>query len=162
MKKIILVLIIFSSIALYGQFNDDNSGFSTSDLGIKINNNNDMASFLNISNLRMQHSISMSMGSSSLGNESYVSYHNRFFLPFSDKLNLSGDVILRQQAFSSNPMMQAFGNQNNGIYFNTNLEYKISENSKISIGMSNIPRYNYYNPYYYGVNSLWHTEIEER
>ncbi len=161
MKKIIWILILFSSVVLYGQFNDDNSEFSTSDLGLKINNNNDMASFLNISNLQMQHSISMSMGSSSLGNESYVSYHNRFFIPFSDKLNLSGDVILRQQAFSSNPMMQALGNQNNGIYFNTNLEYKISKDSKISIGISNIPRYNY-NPYYYGVNSLWNTRIEER
>ncbi|MEA3499716.1 MAG: hypothetical protein U9R41_01665 [Candidatus Marinimicrobia bacterium] len=161
MKKIILILVIFSSIALYGQFNDDNSEFSTGDLGLKINNNNDMASFLNISNLQMQHSISMSMGNSSLGSESYVSYHNRFFIPFSDKLNLSGDVILRQQAFSSNPMMQALGEQNNGIYFNTNLEYQLSEDSKISIGFSNIPRYNY-NHYYYGVNSLWNTRIQER
>ena len=155
MKKIIFILIVFMSMSLFAQFNEDNFGFVTRDLGVKINNNSDMVSFLNINKLQMNHSISMSMGNSSLGSESYVSYHNRFYFPFSEKLNISGDVIFRQQAFFSNPMMQAIGNQNNGVYFNTNLQYKISKNSTISIGMSNIPRYNYYNPYYYGVNSLW-------
>lgn len=147
------------SISVFGQFADNDDSFLYRNLGVQINNNNDMASFLNINNLKMQHSISMSMGGSSLGNESFVSYHNKFYFPLSEKINISGDVILRQQAFSSNPLMQSIGNQNNGIYFDTKLQYKISENSIISIGMSNIPRYNYYNPlYYYGANSIWQNE----
>lgn len=159
MKGKILIIIIAFSVTLFGQFNSGISDFTTSDLGTEINNNNDMASFLNISRLKMEHSFSMSMGGSSFGSQSFVSYHNKFMLPFSEKLTLSGDVILRQQAFASNPMMKTLGNQTSGIYFDTNLEYKINENSKVSFGISNIPRYNYYNPYYYGGNSLWQNEI---
>ncbi|MDD3806621.1 MAG: hypothetical protein PHE86_01110 [Candidatus Marinimicrobia bacterium] len=120
-------------------------------VGLRLRNSQETAAFLNLKKLQMKHSFSMSVGSSGIGSESVISYHNQFIYPVNAHLMFYGDLILAQQAYASNPIMERLGNNFNSIYYNANMEYMFSDKTKLVLGISNIPTYFYYpwgiNPY---------------
>lgn len=156
--KRFLVLISFCimcSIPLSAQSFDDISEFSPQGVGYDMSNARSAAAFLDWSKFQMHHSVSMSMGSSSVGAQSYLTYQNQFFMPINSKLSFYGNLYWQLQTYASNPALERLNAPVGDIYFDANLVYKISENSTLSLGFAKYPSmngYSYlpgmsYNPY---------------
>ena len=152
--KIIAILIVVAAY-VNAQFMPEESIFDSRSIGLNLNSSRDVAGLM--SHLQMQHSISMSVGSSAFGSQSLMAYQNNFYLPLSRKLRLFGTLSVVQPTFSSGLYTQMpFANQPQ-VYYDTRLEYRVGDNATINIGLSNQPRY-YYNPYranIYGVPGRW-------
>lgn len=119
-------------------------------IGLRLRDSRETATFLDLTKLQMRHSFSMSVGSSVMGSESVMAYHNQFMFPVNANLTFYGNLILMQQAYASNPAMERLGNGFNNIYYDANMEYKISDKTRLVLGISNIPTYSYpwtSNPY---------------
>ncbi len=110
-------------------------------IGLRLRDSRETATFLDFSKLQMRHSVSMSVGSSALGSESVLAYHNQFMFPVNANLTFYGNLILMQQAYASNPVMERLGNDIGNVYYDANMEYKISDKTRLSIGISNLPTY---------------------
>ncbi|HDR05390.1 MAG TPA: hypothetical protein ENN84_09130 [Candidatus Marinimicrobia bacterium] len=141
-----IIYLLTVSALLLAQFPVGQSGFSSRDIGVKINSSRDVASLF--SRLQMTHSVGAAMSSSSFGSIGVMSYQNNFFLPVSEKMSLKGTLYLMQPAFASNPMIQNNIGSDPSIYYDTELNYKLGEKTNISIGISNFPYYQ--SPYYQG------------
>ncbi len=151
------------ALPLQAQFASRQAGFDSRDIGMSIHHSGDMAGFL--SRLQMQHSVSMSVGSSSRGSQSALSYQNNFFLPISNRIRLAGSVSIVQPTFSGGLYARLPGQfSQTSIYYDTQVQFDLGENTKLNIGLSNIPRYyvpgyaapGYFNGLqYYGAPGLW-------
>jgi len=157
------LLICMAAVApLCAQYADEISEFTQQGVGFDMSNARSSAAFLDWSKIQMNHSVSMSMGTSVFGSESYLTYHNEFYMPLSSRLSFYGNLYWQLQAYASNPALERLNNPAGDIYFDANLVYKLSENSTISIGvarypslynmyMTGDPRYSnyYYDPFYF-------------
>lgn len=142
----LIMTVLITSGWAFGQYNTSvNSGFSTQDVGFKLNNSTELAGFL--SKLQMHHSFGVSMASSQNGSVGMMSYQNEFYLPLSERLHIKGDVFVVQPAFASNPLLQNTMGQNPSVYYDTELQYKLGENTHISLGLSNLPTFYSQNSY---------------
>ncbi len=148
-RTLLVTLTIF--IPLFGQIAGKLPTFSREGLGYDLSASQSSAAFLDWSRWQMQHSVSMSMGSSSLGSASYLTYQNRFYMPLSSRLSFYGNMYWQMQTHASNPVLQRIGSPLGAVYFDANLQYQLAENSTISLGISYLPSdYGYYgySPYY--------------
>ena len=119
-------------------------------IGLRLRDSRETASFLDLRKLQMRHSFSMSVGSSALGSQSILAYHNQFMFPVNAKLSFYGNLILMQQAWASNPVMERLEHGMNSICYDANMEYQISDKTRLILGISNLPTYSYpwtANPY---------------
>lgn len=153
-----LALLSFALITvLSAQFMHDMSKFTQKGVGYDMSEARASAAFLDWSQFQMHHSVSMSMGGSVMGSQSYLTYHNQFFMPLSSKLSFYGNLYWQLQAYASNPALARINSPAGDMYFDANFVYKISENSSISIGVARYPSiygyshlpgsYNHYNSF---------------
>ncbi|MFO7841209.1 MAG: hypothetical protein R6V48_03495 [Fidelibacterota bacterium] len=151
MKRIcVVVLTAFITVSfLSAQYNGEIREFNRENVGYDFSNAEEQAAFLDWSRIRMHHGVSMSMGSSALGSESYLTYHNQFYMPLSSKLSFYGNLYWQLQAYASNPALERVESPAGDIYFDANLVYKLGENSSLRLGVARYPS-NYYNPYFPG------------
>lgn len=161
-KALIIVLLLSAGILHAELLRFQKPSFPREDnIGLRLRDSRETATFLDLTKLQMRHSVSMSIGSSSLGGAAIVSYQNSFMFPVNAKLTFYGDLVLMQQAYASNPVMERLGSNMNNIYYNANMEYKFNNNTRLTVGMSNIPTYSYsypwMNPYQtnYRTPDLW-------
>ncbi len=153
MKKLSFILLLAFAVSVNGQFKKES--------GTKIDLKSKMISsptpsfvlgFINPNNFKMNHSLSMSY--SSFGSEGIALgvYRNSLYYKVSDKINLLVETSIVNSPYSS---LGGRASQSlNGIYLSrAQLNYKISDNSELSIQFSNDPT-RFYSPYssnpYYG------------
>lgn len=145
----VLFFLCMAAIApLSAQFVDEISEFTRQGVGFDMSNARSSAAFLDWSQLQMHHSVSMSMGSSVMGAQSYLTYHNEVYMPLSSRLSFYGNLYWQLQTYASDPALERLNSPAGEIYFDANLVYKLSENSSIRIGIARYPSYygNYYMP----------------
>ena len=146
MKRFMVFLFVCLMVVmpLMAQYIDEISEFTRQGVGFDMSNARSSAAFLDWSKVQMNHSVSMSMGSSAFGSESYLTYHNELYMPLSSRLSFYGNLYWQLQAYASNPALERLNSPAGDIYFDANLVYHLSENSTISIGIARYPGY-YYN-----------------
>ena len=149
MKKLIILFLIASSIS-FAQFKSDAE--KPVDIKSGITNYNPSSLFLgfiNLNNLEMHHSLSMSYGASANYGIALSTYTNSLSYKFNDQLNLEIDASIVNTPY--NTLGDSFTNSINGIYLSrAQLNYKPSENTNIILQFRSGPG-SYYNPYgYYG------------
>lgn len=153
MKRLTALFLICAVVLspLSAQLIDEISEFSRQGVGFDMSNAHSSAAFLDWSKIQMNHSVSMSMGASGWGSESYLTYHNEIYMPLGSRMAFYGNLYWQLQTYASNPALERLNAPAGDIYFDANLVYKISENSSISIGIARYPAmYGYYNSPYYG------------
>ena len=147
MKKLI-ILFIFAANIMFAQFKSD--GDKPVDIKAGITNYNPSSLFLgfiNLNNLEMHHSLSMSYSASSNYGMALSTYTNRLSYKFSDNLKLELDASIVNTPY--NTLGDSFTNSINGIYLSrAQLNYKPSENTNIVLQFRSGPGA-YYNPYGY-------------
>lgn len=147
MKRIIILLLFASSIS-FAQFKSESE--KTLDIKSGITNYNPSSLFLgfiNLNNLEMHHSLSMSYGASSNYGVALSTYTNSLSYKFSDNLKLELDASIVNTPY--NTLGDSFTNSINGIYLSrAQLNYKPSENTNIVLQFRSGPGA-YYNPYGY-------------
>lgn len=162
--KGLILLTCVSITILSAQIIDDISKFTQQGVGYDMSDAHSSAAFLDWSQFQMHHSVSMSMGGSAMGSQSYLTYHNQFSMPLSSKLSFYGNLYWQLQAYASNPALARINSPAGDLYFDANVVYKISENSSISIGIARYPSmygYSYlpglfnYNDTFSSYNSLF-------
>lgn len=145
MKDIILCFVVFSGV-LFSQYKED----ANKPVDFSVNFSEDtgpslLLGFINPNNFSMRHSFSMSY--SSFGNQGIALgvYTNRMQYNFNDDLSIEADVSFVNSPYST--FGDQFAKQINGIYLTrAQLNYKISENSKIVLQFNQVPS-GFYNPY---------------
>ncbi len=155
--KVLKGLMLLSMIlvaSLSAQIIDDISEFTRTGVGYDMSDARSSAAFLDWSQFQMNHSVSMSVGASAVGSQSFLTYHNQFYMPLNSKLSFYGNLYWQLQAYASNPALQRLNAPVGDIYFDANLVYKINENTNLSIGVARYPAtygyYNSYDPFYHG------------
>ncbi|MEA2076440.1 MAG: hypothetical protein U9O95_00290 [Candidatus Marinimicrobia bacterium] len=165
MKRLTVILFVclVAIVPLSAQYVDKISEFTQQGVGFDMSNARSSAAFLDWSKVQMNHSVSMSMGTSVMGAESYLTYHNEFYMPLSSRLSFYGNLYWQLQAYASNPALQRLNNPAGEIYFDANFVYKLSDNSTLSLGFARYPSI-YGNMYnmpgdlnypYYGYNPFY-------
>ena len=158
--KAFFIICLAGILPLSAQYVDEISEFTQNGVGFDMSNARSSAAFLDWSQIQMHHSVSMSVGASAFGSESYLTYHNELYMPLSSRLSFYGNLYWQLQAYASNPALERLNNPTGEIYFDANLVYKISENSSISFGIARYPAYyeyynrsilgeSFYDPYYF-------------
>tara|TARA_Y100000817_G_scaffold55148_1_gene40607 strand:+ start:10289 stop:10663 length:375 start_codon:yes stop_codon:yes gene_type:complete len=107
------------------------------------NEGGNIFNFFNPDNFSMNHSFGMSMNSFGGISKSYGTYTNNMNLKLNDKLMLKSLIYFVQPSNIQNlnsPMMN-----NPSIYYDANLNYKISENIMFQLSLSSSPNYYRYN-----------------
>lgn len=162
MKRLIFVILAatLANFPLHAQYAGELSDFRSENLGYDMSGSKAQANFLDWSRFEMRHSVSMNVGSSMLGSSSYLTYRNQFYMPLSSKLSFYGNLYWQMQTHASNPALSRINSPAGDIYFDANLNYKLGENSSISLGVSRYPMtyealyYGYspvYSPYYHSI-----------
>ncbi|MBU2491138.1 MAG: hypothetical protein KJ571_00835 [Bacteroidetes bacterium] len=152
MKKFIILFVITANLG-FAQYKSDLE--KPVDIKAGITNYNPSSLFLgfiNLDNLEMHHSLSMSYGASANYGIALSTYTNSLFYKFSDNLNLEIDASIVNTPY--NTLGDSFTNSINGIYLSrAQLNYKPSENTNIVLQFRSGPG-SYYNPYNYysGIN----------
>jgi hypothetical protein len=141
MKRIlsIMFLCLMVFLPLSAQYFSEIPEFDQEGVGYDMSNARSQAAFLDWSKFQMNHSVSMTMGGSSIGSQSYLTYHNQFYMPLNPRLSFYGNLYWQLQTSASNPVLQRLNSPAGDIYFDANLVYKISENSTISLGIARYP-----------------------
>lgn len=146
MKKVLLVLFVFSLTAL-AQFKEPGFPAATPTDGIySKSNSSGLFGFLNSENFQMRHSYNMSF--STMGNHSAAvgMYTNSMFYKFSKELNAQMDVSFVHSPY--NNLGQAFQNSMNNLYISrAAVNYQPSKDFLISIQYQRLPFNSYYSPY---------------
>ncbi|MDZ7821278.1 MAG: hypothetical protein U5N26_05380 [Candidatus Marinimicrobia bacterium] len=94
-RRYLVSLIALLGISLLSaQFSGEVPEFKREGVGYDFSNAKEQAAFLDWSRIQMRHGVSMSMGSSALGSESYLTYHNQFYMPLSSRLSFYGNLYL--------------------------------------------------------------------
>lgn len=149
MKKILLTGILLIGLVLvqhtaYAQFRDQTpSGFDNTGNIIKHNDSGNK-NFLNIAHLTMHQSLDFSVGT--FGGQVFNQnmFTNSMLFDFTPRLSGRLDVSLSMSPFANNFMQN--GKQARIFIRNADLNYRIGQNSSISIHFSQNP-YGYYNPF---------------
>lgn len=150
MKKILLLVLLSSTIA-FAQYRDDSSQkINIKESIVNHSPSNFFLGFLNPENFTMHHSIGMSYSSFGGQGVALGVYTNSMNFKFSDDLNLQVDASIVNTPYNS--FGDDFTNQLNGIYLSrAALNYKISNKSNLFIEYRGGPG-SYYSPYgFYGM-----------
>ncbi len=148
LKRLVIISLLFSSFS-FSQFKDKNVAPTIMDGITNYSPSGFLTNFLNPDNFKMKHSVSMSYAAFGGNGIALSTYTNSMALRLTKNLNIELDASVVASPYSS------FGNEHqkslNGIYLTrAQLNYKISENSKLVIQYLNLPPGSYYNsPYNY-------------
>lgn len=150
MKKLIFLLLVVFSVSVFGQFKEDSNVKPNIKDRLTTNYPSDlMLGFINPNNLSMNHSFSMSYSAIGGGGAAMGVYTNQLNYDFSKNLSLTVETSIINSPYNS--FGQGFSDQINGIYLSrAALNYRISENSAISVQFRSLPAGSYYSPYGYG------------
>lgn len=149
MKKIILILLISASVS-FAQFKKELD--KPIDIKSGITNYNPsgfLMGFINPQNFEMHHSLSMSYSSFGGQGVALGVYTNSMAYKFNDNLDIEADVSFVNSPYSS--FGDAHAKSLNGIYLSrAQLNYKFSDDFKLTLRYNQVPN-GYYSPYgYYG------------
>ncbi|MFZ1288819.1 MAG: hypothetical protein WAR79_01920 [Melioribacteraceae bacterium] len=149
MKKLIIIIAVFTSSLQFAQFKGDESKPINIKGGILSDNPvSSLFSFINPENFSMNHSFGISY--SSFGDNGLVLgvYTNHLAYEFSDKFNFELDASLVNSPY--NTLGDSFTKSINGFYIDkARINYNPSKDFNISLMFSNSPL-GYYNNYGYG------------
>src|SRR6056297_34886 len=108
MKNLMFIplIILLSVVSLYGQQVENASEFKTPGVGYDMSGAEEQAAFLNWSRVRMDHSVSMSMGGSALGSQSYLTYRYQIYMPLTSNLSFYGNLYWELQTSASSPALE--------------------------------------------------------
>lgn len=106
-------------------------------------------SWMNLLNMTMSHSYSMSFSNFGGQMQNLNAYTNHMFFDISDRLNAQVDVSLLHSPFG-NSFMNNDNLSTQIIIDQARLDYRLSPNSSISVQFSQRPSYYGYNPFGYG------------
>lgn len=106
-------------------------------------------SWMNLLNMTMSHSYSMSFSNFGGQMQNLNAYTNHMFFDISDRLNAQVDVSLLHSPFG-NSYMNNDNLSTQIIIDQARLDFKLSSNSSISVQFSQRPSYYGYNPFGYG------------
>ncbi len=144
MKKGILVIILLTSVATFGQFkNEGNKPIDLRQGMLTSYNSSFFQNFLNLNNLKMHNSFSMSY--STFGGQGLALgvFTNTLTYKFSNNLNFLLQTSIVNSPYST--LGSRFSQDLNGIYIRrAELNYRPSKNTFISIQFSNDPTRYYY------------------
>lgn len=143
---VFFTMIILMAFSLSAQEMSDVNTFSSPGVGFGFSGAESEAAYLDFSRIQMHQSVSMSMGNSAFGSESYLTYHNQLFMPLGSRMSFYGNLYWQLQAYVSNPALERLNSPAGEIYFDANLNYRLGENSSISLGIARYPA-SYYLPY---------------
>jgi hypothetical protein len=147
MKKLLLILLILSSLNVYAQFRDELNKQPDIKSGILNNSSSSLFGLFNPDNFKMSHTFDLSYQTSGFGNLALSTYTNSMFYKFNDQLNFQADISLVNSPYNS--FGKEFSKQINGIYLSrAQLNYKPSENMNIILQYRSYPA-GYYSPYMY-------------
>lgn len=159
MKKILALLIIISSVSLYGQFRDELNKQPDIKSGILNNGSSTLFGLFNADNFKMNHTFDISYQTSGFGNIALSTYTNSMFYKFSDKLNFQADVSLVNSPYNS--FGKDFSKQINGIYLSrAQINYKPTDNMNIIFQYRSFPAV-YYSPYMYDYSPFYRSYLYE-
>jgi len=160
MKKFIYIFILFS-VSIFGQFKSDLDKNVDIKSGILSGNPSpSLLGFFNPENFFMNHSVGMSFTSGGGYGYALGVYTNSMMYQFSENINIQADVSLVNSPYSS--LGNDFSKHINGIYITkAALNYKISDNTNLSIQYRQLPAGYGYGGYYNGFynNSFWNNSF---
>lgn len=150
MKRLFLIIFVFTVSASFAQFRDDANNKPDIRSGIVKNNSfGSILGFINPDNFSMHHSFGLSYTAfGNTGGMALGTYTNSMSYKFSDRLNIETDISIVNSPYNS--YGQEFSKQINGVYLSrAQLTYKPTDNMNIIIQYRTVPG-GYYSPYGYG------------
>lgn len=145
MKTLFFTVIIFALSALqsYGQFRDGVQPYKEYSATVATTpGNNTVGDWMNLLNMTMNHSYSMSFSNFGGQMQNINAYTNHMNFDISDRFNAQFDISVLHSPFGNS----FTGGQNDFgarvIIDQARLDYKISENAHISVQFSQRPYYN--------------------
>lgn len=168
MKKLATLFFFVFLVSVNAQFKSDlDKKIDLTNGMIKSPTSSFVLGFINPNNLTMNHSFSMSYMAGGGNGLALGVYTNSLFYKVSDNMNFLLETSIVNSPYSS--LGPNASNSINGIYISrAQLNYKISENSSISLQFSNDPTrvYNPYgtSPFYYNraFNGFYFNEPNEK
>ena len=152
--RIITLIALFSfslTLIAEAQFRNDRSPYTedVSATWATDGNKYTPGSWMNLLNMTMNHSYSMTFSNFGGQMQNLNAYTNHMFFDISDRLNAQVDISLLHSPFGNNFMNKDdFGTQI--IIDQARLDFRLSSNSSISVQFSQRPSYYGYNPFGYG------------
>ncbi len=114
-------------------------------------NQNSPGSWMNLLNMTMNHSYSMTFSNFGGRMQNLNAYTNHMFFDISDRLNAQVDVSLLHSPFG-NSFMNNDNLSTQIIIDQARVDFRLSSNSSISLQFSQRPSYYGYDPFGYGRN----------
>ncbi|OGU54325.1 MAG: hypothetical protein A2V66_14185 [Ignavibacteria bacterium RBG_13_36_8] len=147
MKKIFVVVLLFTTSLCYAQFKEELKKPVNILNGIVNNSPSSfILGFIDPNNLQIRHSVDMSFMASGKNSIALGVYTGSLSYKFNEKFNLRLDASIINSPYNS--LGKEFTNRINGLYLSrAQLNYKPSDNFFISIEYRQIPA-GYYTPYY--------------
>jgi hypothetical protein len=151
---LITVLILFVSISAEAQLRKDlNSTYQNEDFSSTVTHTHSPSSpgnWMNLLNMTMSHSYSMSFSNFGGQMQNLNAYTNSMFFDVSDRLDAQLNISVLHSPFGN-----SFMNNNNAlnsqiIIDSARIDYKFSENTRISLQFSQNPYYSPYGNYGFG------------
>lgn len=150
MKSILLLIVIFltSAVTAEAQFRKDLT-YQPEEYTTTLShqgNQGAVGSWMNLLNMTMSHSYSMSFSNFGGRMQNMNAYTNHMFFDISDRLNAQVDVSLLHSPFGNSFM----NNDNLGtqiIIDQARLDYRLSSNAMVSFQFSQRPAYYGFGPY---------------
>lgn len=146
LKKLFIILLLLSSFS-FAQFKDKDLSPTIMDGITNYSPSGFLSNFLSPNNFKMNHSVNMSYSAFGGNGIALSTYTNSMAFRLSENMNLEVDASLVASPYSS------FGEEHqksiNGIYLTrAQLNYKMSENTNLTIQFINPPPGSYYNSFH--------------
>ena len=107
-------------------------------------------SWMNLLNMTMSHSYSMSFSNFGGQMQNLNAYTNSMFFDVSDKLNAQVDISVLHSPFGNTYMNNSSAMNTQIIVDRARIDYRLSENTRISLQFSQNPYYSPFGNYGYG------------
>jgi len=147
-KKILLLIVLFSTAGTLAQFRDTGIEPKSVKEGIVSENSNSIFGFLNSDDFIMRHSFSLDYSTFAGQSMSLTSYTNSMFYRLMNNLNVQLDVSVMYSPYSS--LGEQFQKDISGIYIsNAAINYHPWDNFSVHLQYRSMPfGYGYYHPFY--------------
>ena len=148
LKKILILIVLFSTFPLVAQFRDTGIEPKSVKEGIISENSNALFGFLNSDDFIMRHSFSMSYSSFAGQGVSLTTYTNSMFYRLMSNLNLQLDVSVMYSPYST--FGDQFQKDISGVYIsNAAINYHPWKDFSVHLQYRSMPfGYGYYHPFY--------------
>jgi hypothetical protein len=147
-KRIILLIVLFSTVGILAQFRDTGIEPKSVKEGIVSENSNAFFGFLNSDDFIMRHSFSLEYSAFGGQGMSLTSYTNNMFYRLMNNLNVQLDVSVMYSPYST--LGEQFQKDISGVYIsNAAINYHPWDNFSVHLQYRSMPfGYGYYHPFY--------------